>query len=51
MDSAFQYVETIALEQEADYPYEASDDSCRADATKGVAKVTGFTDVTPNNPA
>jgi cathepsin L len=50
MDSAFQYVEGIALEQEADYPYEAVDDTCRADKTKGVVKVDSFVDVAPNDP-
>lgn len=49
MDSAFQYVEKVRLETEDAYPYEAYDDSCRADSSKGVVGVSGFTDVTPNN--
>ena len=49
MDSAFQYVQQVKLETESDYPYEATDDSCRADASKGVAQVKSFVDVPSND--
>lgn len=49
MDQAFQYVENVPIEPEDVYPYEAYDDTCRADSSKGVGKVTSFVDVTPNN--
>jgi len=41
MYEAFQYAEEVPLETEAEYPYEAVDDSCRADKSKG--KVTAKT--------
>ena len=49
MDQAFQYVESTALEQEGDYPYQAIDNTCRADTSKGVVTVDKFVDVTPDN--
>jgi len=49
MDLAFQFAETSALESESDYPYEASDDKCRYDASKGLVKVQSFVDVAQNN--
>jgi cathepsin L len=42
MYEAFEYAQKTPLETEADYPYEAYDDSCRADAKKGVVSSTGF---------
>lgn len=50
MDSAFQYVQQTKIETEADYPYEAADDTCRADASKGKASVKSFVDVPSNDP-
>jgi len=51
MDNAFKYIETAPLELEADYAYTARDGSCKYDASKGVGKVSSYTDVTPNSPA
>jgi C1A family cysteine protease len=51
MDAAFKYVEGMPLETEDAYPYEAYDDSCRADKSKGVAQVKSFNDVAQNDPA
>ena len=53
MDYAFKYIETAPLELEASYPYTGHHNifsSCKYDATKGVAKVAGFKDVTTMNP-
>jgi C1A family cysteine protease len=49
MDSAFQYAEQSPLELESDYPYTAYDMDCTYDSSKGVGKVAGFADVTPNS--
>lgn len=51
MDWAFKYIESAAIETEADYPYTARDGSCKAEASKGVTKISGFTDVAANNGA
>jgi C1A family cysteine protease len=48
MDYAFQYIEKNPLELEGDYPYTARDGTCHATAAKGVAHVSGFTDVPAN---
>jgi len=46
MDNAFQYVEKYGLETESDYPYTASDGSCKYDASKVVSgsKVSSYKD-------
>uniref|UniRef100_A0A7S3CPI2 Cysteine protease n=1 Tax=Strombidium rassoulzadegani TaxID=1082188 RepID=A0A7S3CPI2_9SPIT len=49
MDLAFQYVESNPLQLEATYAYTGVDGTCLYDATKGVGKVVGFADVTPNS--
>lgn len=42
-------METNKAEKESDYPYEASDDTCRQDASKGVFELSGFADVPQNS--
>ena len=51
MDFAFQYAEEAALETEADYPYQGSDEKCAFDASKGQVKITNFVDVPANSTA
>jgi cathepsin L len=51
MDNAFQYVEKNPLETESSYPYTARDGTCSYDSSKGVGKVAGYQDVTPNSAA
>lgn len=46
MDDAFKYIETHKLEDEEDYPYEARDDTCRDDESKGLVEVSNYVDVT-----
>jgi len=48
MDQAFEYIEQTAQCYEADYPYTATDGTCQTTCTRQV-KITGFTDVTPND--
>lgn len=51
MDNAFDYVKAgNKLELESDYPYRAADQACKYSATKGVATVASYTDVSPGNP-
>jgi C1A family cysteine protease len=50
MDYAFTFAEQNAMDTESSYPYKARDGKCDSSIT-GVAKVTGFTDVTPKSPA
>jgi C1A family cysteine protease len=50
MDDAFAYIRDNGIENQASYPYVAVDQACNVDASKLTpVKVTGFTDVTPNN--
>jgi len=50
MDNAFKYVVGHPLETEAEYPYlERDENVCNYDKSKGVGKITGYTDVTPNS--
>ena len=51
MDNAFKYIMKNSLETESDYPYTARDGSCSYVSTKGVGKVTGYSDVTPGSPS
>jgi len=51
MDSAFDYIVSNPLELEADYPYTARDGTCSYVKTKGVGKVTGYSDVPANSAA
>jgi len=53
MDSAFKYVEATGLCTEQDYPYEAKSDflNCRDKSCTTAAKITGYTDVKPNDEA
>jgi C1A family cysteine protease len=53
MDAAFQYIEKNGICTEADYPYTAQSDflKCKASSCTAAARITGFTDVTPNNEA
>jgi len=51
MDYAFQYIETNPLMLEADYPYTGTHHfwtKCKYEQTKGVGKVKGYKDVTPD---
>lgn len=50
MDRAFEYVVTNSLELEGDYQYTAHKGTCQYDRTKGVGSVSGYKDVTPNDP-
>ena len=45
MDYAFQYIEKNPLELESAYSYTAKDGRCKASASKGVATVAGYKDV------
>jgi len=46
MDSAFQYIEDVGgIQLEGTYPYQARNHACRADSSKFVGKVSGYTDV------
>jgi C1A family cysteine protease len=49
MDNAFKYIMKNSLETEADYAYTARDGKCAYVSTKGVGKVTGYSDVTPGS--
>jgi len=49
MDFAFTYIEANAADTESSYPYTGRDGSCNT-SISGVAKLTGFSDVTPNDP-
>merc|ERR1719454_411169 len=53
MDNAFKYAETTAIMTEADYPYKARRNifgkKCDEAASKGVVKVSTYTDVTPKS--
>jgi C1A family cysteine protease len=50
MDDAFAYIKDNGIETQTSYPYAAVDQACNVDASKITpVKVTGFTDVTPNN--
>lgn len=51
MDSAFEYIKTNPLELESDYPYTARDGKCTYVKTKGVGKVTSYSDVQPDSVA
>jgi len=45
MDQAFEYIEKYGIEKESDYPYDASDDPCKYDASEEVTKAKSFQDV------
>ena len=46
---AFDYAQTHPVELESDYPYKAANQQCTSDATKGRAKNTAYTLVTPSS--
>lgn len=48
MDYAFEYWQKYGAEKESDYPYTATDDSCKYNAGSVVTKVAGFKDVATN---
>lgn len=45
------YLESIGQELTSDYPYKATTNSCKADASKGQLKVFGINNVTPSSTA
>ena len=49
MDQAFKYLEKQGAETETSYPYAGVDQTCAQDSSKGVVKVSSYTDVTPDN--
>lgn len=51
MDYGFKYVAAQGLESESDYGYKARDSKCKYDASKVVAHIGAFTDVTANSPS
>lgn len=51
MDYAFEYWKNYGAELEADYPYEAVDDTCRYEAKSDNVKVSSYTDVATNEAA
>ena len=43
MDQAFQYLETVKIEKEDDYPYKAKKHlTCKYKANKGAVQLSGF---------
>ena len=52
MDFAFRYAESHPLQTESDYPYQAKTSlfACNYDKSKGVVKVTTYSDVTSKSP-
>jgi len=49
MDYGFKYAIETALETEANYPYDAVDESCKANTSLSAVSISGFNDVTPND--
>jgi len=45
MDYAFEYIKAKGIEKEEDYTYHAKKGQCKYDASKVVAHVTGYTDI------
>ncbi len=45
MTNAFQYLQENSSESEADYGYTALDGTCEYDSSKGVTKVSTFTEI------
>lgn len=50
MDLAFAYTQSTPLDTEDQYPYTATDGQCHASGS-GPVGATGYTDITPNDPA
>ncbi|QHO59011.1 hypothetical protein HN51_013322 [Arachis hypogaea] len=48
-DKAFEYIANQGLRSEADYPYMATDGMCDSQNVKPVARISGYSDITPNN--
>jgi len=49
MEYVYNYLKVQPIMLEADYTYKAAKGTCKAVATKGMLKVTGYTKVTPNS--
>ncbi|XP_016200276.1 thiol protease SEN102-like [Arachis ipaensis] len=49
VDKAFEYIENQGLSSETDYPYTAKDGMCDAQNMNPVARISGYSDITPNN--
>lgn len=50
MDYGFEYAMETPLMLETDYPYTGKEADCSYDAKKGKAKLSSYSDVTPNDP-
>jgi len=49
MDQAFDYIRDKGIQSEDSYKYTARDGDCKADTSKVITKVTGYTDVPAND--
>ncbi|KAK9885468.1 hypothetical protein WA026_010962 [Henosepilachna vigintioctopunctata] len=49
MHQAFEYVQKNGIESEADYPYLAKDEKCKADSSKVVTKVSDYVQIESGN--
>jgi len=51
MEYVYNYLKATPIMLEADYAYKAAKGTCKAVASKGIVKVSGYTKVTKNSPA